>query len=67
MSKTKHTYIVQHRKWQLEGEATSPQNACRKAFRTLIKAGHIKRQPKHSSVYDCGFDKTFVRRKDDNA
>lgn len=56
----KKTYRVFHKQWILEGEASSPHNACRLAFRELIKQGKIKNTPPYSPNYQCGFLYTKV-------
>jgi hypothetical protein len=57
----KHIYEVKHAGYQLEGLASSPQNACRKAFRTLIRMGKIKQQPKTDNDTPSSFANTKVR------
>jgi len=43
--KRKRMYRITHCGYIVEGRASSPQNACRLAFRKLIEAGLIKKTP----------------------
>lgn len=45
MNKRKFMYRITYKGNIVEGRASSPQNACRLAFRKLIEAGLIKNTP----------------------
>lgn len=57
----KKTYRVYHAGYVVEGRATSPQNACRRAFKELIKNGKIKKQPPSDINSPSSFKDTEVR------
>lgn len=58
MPTRKQIYRIRHKEWIVEGRASSPQNACRLAFRKLIAAGLIEKQP--ISEADGTFAETSV-------
>lgn len=56
----KRTYRITHKEHVVEGRASSKQNACRLAFKKLIEAGLIKKQPPTDIDSDSTFKDTTV-------
>lgn len=56
----KKTYRVTYKSHIVEGRATSAQNACRRAFKLLIKEGLIKNQPPTDIDSESTFKDTYV-------
>ena len=59
-------YRVVHIDYIVEGRASSPQNACRLAFRKLIEAGLIKQTPLPDKDAISTFKDTKVEIMQDN-
>lgn len=56
----KLTYRIIHKGYVVEGKASSPQNACRLAFRKLIEANLIKNTPPTDPNVPSTFKDTVV-------
>lgn len=56
----KHTYRITHKGHVVEGRASSKQNACRLAFKKLIEAGLITKQPPTDINSESTFKDTKV-------
>ena len=63
---TKKMYRITCKGFIVEGKATSPQNACRLAFKKLIEAQLIKNTPPTDRDSESSFKDTKVEVIDDN-
>lgn len=56
----KKMFRIKHKEWIIEGRASSPQNACRLAFRKLIEAELISKTPPTDVNSESTFKDTTV-------